>query len=214
MYSPNCGEKNFFLQNFSTNQISRKNQIQLFHFLSIWIERLVNNNAEKLLLTIIVLSKSGRKRICFLQNFSTNQISRKNQIQFCHVFSIGIQGRVSTDGEKIQLTIVVLWKSVTKEFFFFKIFRPIRFREKIQFNFPTFSQLESRDQWTLMVKKFYLPLLCSPNQREKFFLFKKIFRPIRFRVKMKFNSSIFFSLESRDQWTLMLKKFHWASFYS
>ena len=100
-----------------------------------------------------------------------------------------------------------------KIFFFLKFFQPIRIREKIKFNSSIFFSLESRDEWTVMLKKFYWLLLYSPNPREKFF-FIKIFRPIRFREKIKFNSSIFFSLESRDERTLMLKKFYWFLLYS
>ena len=100
-----------------------------------------------------------------------------------------------------------------EKIFFSEIFQPMRFREKIKFDSSIFSWLESRDQWTVMLKKFYWPLLNSPNPREKFF-FIKFFQLIRIREKIKFNSSIFLSLESRDQWTVMLKKFHWPSLYS
>ena len=79
LYSPNPCEKIFFYQNFSTNEISRKNQIQLFEFFLIGIERWVNSNAEKILLTFVVFSKSGEKYF-FYENFLTNEISRKNQI--------------------------------------------------------------------------------------------------------------------------------------
>ena len=41
-----------------------------------------------------------------LQNFSTNQSSRKNQIQFLHFFAIGIERPVNTDAEKILLTFI------------------------------------------------------------------------------------------------------------
>ena len=78
------GEKSvFFLKNFSTNQISRKKQIQLFDFFLIGIERPVNTDTEKILLTFVVFSKSARKNF-FYQNFSTNEILRKNSIQLFH----------------------------------------------------------------------------------------------------------------------------------
>ena len=153
-------------------------------------------------------SPNPREKIFFSEIFSTNQNLRKNQIQLFDFFIIGIERRANTDAEKIPLTFVVFYKSARKKFFYIRIFRPIRIREKIKFNYSIFSSLESRDQWTVMLKKFYWPLLNSPNPREKFF-FIKFFQPIRIREKIKFNSSIFLSLKSRDQWTVMLKKFYW-----
>ena len=90
----------------------------------------------------------------------------------------------------------------------------MRFREKIKSNYSIFFSLESRDKRTLMLKKFHWPSLYSPKPCEKIFFFVKLFRPMRFREKIKFNYSIFFWLESRDQWTVILKKFHWPSMYS
>ena len=318
LYSPNPWEKIFSYNNFSTNQISRKNQIQLFDFFLVGIERRVNTDAEKILLAFVVLSKSVRKKFFFIKifrpirfrenmkfnlvtfcslestdewtlmlkkfywpllysqnqwekiffnkNFSTNQNSRKHEIQFIDFLLIGIDGRVNTDAEKILLTFVVFSKLVRKEFFFIKIFRPIRFRENMKFNLVTFCSLESTDEWTLMLKKFYWPLLYSQNQWEKIFFnknfstnqnsrkyeiqfidflligidgrvntdaekilltfvvfsklvrkeffFIKIFRPIRFREKLKFDSSTFSRLESTDKWPLMHKKFYWPLLYS
>ena len=101
-----------------------------------------------------------------------------------------------------------------KIFFYMRIFQPIRFREKIELNFSIILSLESRDESTVMVKKFYWPFLYSPNRWEKNFFFIKIFQPIRFREKIKFNYSIISSLESRDESTVMLKKFHWPLLYS
>ena len=147
------------------------------------------------------------EKIFFSENFSTNQNSRKNEIRFFDFFLVGIERSVNSDAEKILLAFVVFSKSAGK-IFFYQIFQPMRFREKIKFDSSIFSSLESRDQWTVMLKKFYWPLLNSPNPREKFF-FLKFFQPIRIREKIKFNSSIFLSLKSRDQWTVMLKKFYW-----
>ena len=173
---------------------------------------------------------------------------------------------MNSDAKKILLTFVVFCKSARKNFFFLKFFQPIRIREKIKFNFSIFFTLESRDQWIVMLKRFYWPMLFSPNPREKFFFLSKFFdqsdfekksnsilrffshwnremsehwcwkisinlrcnlqirqknffflkfsQPIRIREKIKFNSTIFFTLESRDRWTVMLKKFHWPSLYS
>ena len=92
------------------------------------------------------MSVIGEKKIFFHQNFSTNQISRKNEIQLFDFFTIGIEGRVNSDAEKIQLTFVVFTKSVRKKFFFLKIFRPIRIREKMKFNSSTFLPLKSKDE--------------------------------------------------------------------
>ena len=101
------GDKNFFLyETFSTNQISRKNQIQLFDCFVIGIERWVNSDAEKILLTFVVFSESVRKNFCLNTNFSSNQNSRGNQIEFFHFFTIGIDGWVNIDAWKILLTCV------------------------------------------------------------------------------------------------------------
>ena len=116
------GEKKiFFYENFSTNAILRKNQIQFFDFFVIGIERWVNSDAEKILLSFVVFSKSARK-IFFSQIFSTNQNSRKNQIQFFDFFVIGIERSVNSDAEKIPLIFVIVSKSARKNFFFIKIF--------------------------------------------------------------------------------------------
>ena len=160
-----------------------------------------------------MMQVNGEKWLLFIKNFSTNQYSRKNESQLVHFSLIGIERPVNTDAEKFPFTFVVISKSVRKNFFILKIFQPIRIREKIKFNYSIFSPLEWRDQWTLVLKKFHWPLLYSPNAREKFFFFK-IFLPIRFREKIKFNSSTFSPLESRDQWTLILKKFYWPLLYS
>ena len=256
-------KKFLFYQNFSTNEILRKNQIQLFDFFVIRIERRANSDAEKILLNFVVFSKSAgeiffikifqpmrfwekikfnssiflslesrdertlmlkklhwpslyspnlREKIFFSENFSTNEISRKNQIHFFDFFLIGIEGSVNSDAEKILLTFVAFSKSARKNFFFIKIFRPMRFREKIKFNSSIFSSLESRGQWTLMLKKFNWPLLYCRNSREKFF-FYQIFSTNQNSRKNEIQLFDFLSLESRDEWTVMLKKFHWPLLY-
>ena len=100
-----------------------------------------------------------------------------------------------------------------KNFFFYKIFRPIRIGEKIEFHYSIFYSLESRDQWTLILKKFYWPLLYCRNSREKIFFFPQNFSTNQNSRKMKFIYFIFCSFDSRDQWTLMLKKFYWPLLY-
>ena len=125
---------------------------------------------------------------------------------------IRIDGGDSIDLEKIHFGIYFKSQVDFFQWKFFKIFRPIRFREKMKFNYSTFSPLESTDEWPLMHKKFSWPLSFFRNRWEKLFFFLKIFRPIRFREKIQFNSSAFSPLESRDQWTLMLKKSYWLLF--
>ena len=142
-------KKIFFYQNFSTNQISRKNQIQFFPFFSIGIERPVNTAAEKILLTFVVFSKSARKNFFFYQNFSNNQISSKNEIQLFDFFLIGIERSVHTDAEKILLTFVVFSKSAGKIFFFSKFFDQSDFEKKSNSILPLFLHWnrETSEHW-------------------------------------------------------------------
>ena len=86
-------------------------------------------------------SWNPREKIFFSENFSTNQNSRKNQIQLFDFFLIGIKRSVNSDAEKILLTFVVFSKSARKNFFFIKIFVPMRFREKIKYNYSIFLSL-------------------------------------------------------------------------
>ena len=308
--------KIFFSEIFSTNQNSRKNQIQFFYFFVIEVERLANTDAEKIPLAFVVFSKSARKNFFFWKFFNqwdfekklnsillffchwNREISElwcwKNSIDLCCILQIREKNFFfwnffnQSEFEKKSNSILLFfchwnrktsehwcWKNYIdlrcihqireKKFFFLKIFQPMRFWEKIKFNYSIFLSFESRDERTVMLKKFYWTLLYSPNPREKFFLskffnqwdfekksnsilrffchwnretsehwcwknyidlrcihqicekkffFLKIFQPMRFREKIKFNSSIFFSLESRDQWTVMLKKFYWPLLHS
>ena len=135
----------------------------------------------------LLYSEIGKKIILFLQNFSANQISIKNGTQLFDCFVIGIERWVNSDAEKILFAFVVFSKSGRKIFFSMKIFQPMRFWEKIKFNFSIILWLESSDESTVMLKKFYWPLLYSPNRGENNFFFMKIFQPIRFREKIKFN---------------------------
>ena len=82
---------------------------------------------------------------------------------------------MNTDAKKILWPLLYCRSSREKIFFFLKIFRPIRIREKIEFHYSIFYSLESRDQWPLMLKKFYWRLLYCRNQREKNFFFHKNF---------------------------------------
>ena len=112
------------------------------------------------------------EKIFFYENFSTNQVSRKNRTQLFDYFVIGIERWVNTHAEKILFTFVVLSKSARKIFFFIKIFLPMRFREKVKFNYSIFFSLESRDEWTVMLKKFHWPLLYCSNRWEKIFFYE------------------------------------------
>ena len=67
--SKSARKKFFFLQNFSTNQNWRKNRIPLFDFLLIGIERPMNTDTKKILLSFVVLSKFGRKNFFFSTKF-------------------------------------------------------------------------------------------------------------------------------------------------
>ena len=254
------GKKFFYYKNFSTNQNSRKNQIELWDLLLIGIDGGANTDPVNVVFTFVLSSKSVTKRFfcikifrpirirektnsiisllyhwnrrtseqwcwknsidfcCiheirekkffYYKNFSTNQNSRKNQIELWDLLLIGIDGGANTDPVNVVFTFVLSSKSVAKRFFCIKIFRPIRIREKMKFNSSTFSPLESTDEWTLMLKKFYWPFLYSWNRGEKIFFVIKISRPIRIREKIKLNYWIFLSLESRDESTLMLRKFY------
>ena len=195
--------KNFFFSSkFFDQSEFEKNEIHLFDFLLVRFERPMNTDAKKILLTSVVLSKSGRKKFFFLQNFSTNQRSRKNRIQLFVFLLIGIERPMTTGAKKILFTFVVLSKLARKIFFFLEIFRPIRIREKIEFHYSIFFSLESRDQWTLMLKKYLWPLLYCRNSREKIFFFTKFFDQSEFEKKS--NSIIRFfthwNRETNEHW--------------
>ena len=103
----------------------------------------------------LLYSRDRWEKIFFLTNFSTNQISTKNQIQFFHFFTIGIEWPVNTDAEKILLTFIWCPESVRKNYFFIEIFRLIRLPEKIKFNQLIFCSLESTNKCTLMLRKLF-----------------------------------------------------------
>ena len=155
-------------------------------------------------MTFVVLSKFARKNFFFSSKFFDQSEFEKNEIHLFDFLLVQIERPMNTDAKKILLTFVVLSKFARKIFFFHEIFRPIKIREKIEFNYSIFYSLESRDRWPLMLKKYLWPLLYCRNSREKIFFFYKIFRPIRIGEKIEFHYSIFYSLESRDQWTLIL----------
>ena len=153
-------------------------------------------------MTSVVLSKFARKNFFFSQNFSTNQNSRKNEIHLFDFFLIGIERPMNTDAKKILLTFVVLSKFARKNFFFHKNFSTNQNSRKMKFIYLIFFSFKSRDQWTLMLKKFYWPLLYCRNSREKIFFFTKFFDQSEFEKKS--NSIIRFfthwNRETNEHW--------------
>ena len=261
------GEKTiFFLWKFFNQSDFEKKSNSIFRLFCDWNRVMSRQWCWKNSIDLCCILRIGEKKFFFYQNFSTNEISRKNQIELIDYFVIGIERRVDSDAEKILLIFVVFSKSGRKYFFFFKIFQPIGFRKKMELSYSVILSLESGDEWTLMLKKLYLPLLYSPNRGEniffsskffsqsdleknwnsvirlfcdwnraksrqwcwknsidlccilqigeKIFFFFKIFQPIGFRKKMELSYSIILSLESRDEWTLMLKKLYLPLLYS
>ena len=191
LYSRNPWEKNF-------RPIRIREKIKFsFSIFCHWNRRTSEQWCWQNSIDLCCIHEIREKKFFFHQNFSTNQILRKNQIQFFHFFTIGIDVRVNSDAEKILLTFVVFSRSVRKKFFFISIFGPIKFWGKIKFNSSTSSPLESKEEWTLMLKRFYWPLLWSADRRKKIF-FMKIFEPIRIREKIQFNYFTFSPLESKD----------------
>ena len=135
--------------------------------------------------------KIGVKKVFFLKNFSTNQISRKNQIQLLPLLSIGIERPVKTDAVKILLTPVVLPKSGKKKFFLIKIFQPIGIRQKKSNSIiPLFLywNRETSEHWCW---KHSIDLCCTLEIWEKKnFFFEKFF--IQSDFEKKWNSIIRF----------------------
>ena len=125
-------KKIFFSQNFWNNQNSRKNEIQFFNLFHIGIERPLRSDAKKILLTFVVLSKSGRKVFFFYQNFWTNRNLRKNQIQLFDFFLIEIERPMNTDGKKSCWPFLYSRNPREKNFFLLKFFDQSEF-EKNEF---------------------------------------------------------------------------------
>ena len=119
---------------------------------------------------------------------------------------------MNTDGEKIRFTFVLFSKSARKDFFSIIIFRPIRIRKKVKFNYSNFSHSNRETNEHRWCKNSIY--LCSILEiREKKFLFYYNFSTNQNSRKNQIQLFEFFSLESRDQWTLMLKKFYWPFLY-
>ena len=154
------------------------------------------------------------KSIFSVKNFSTNNNSKKYESRFRDLLLIGIERGVDTDAEKIRFTFVVYSKRVTNRFFLLKIFPPIRIRENLKVDFATFYSLESREEWIQMLRKFYWVLFYIPNAWQIAFFFKKFFDQSEFWENMKVHLATIFSLESRQESILMLRKFHWSFLYT
>ena len=214
LYCRNSGEKNFFFfSKFFDQSEFEKNEIHLFDFFLVRIERPMNTDTKKILLTFVVMSKFGRKNFFFSSKFFDQSEFEKNEIHLYDFLLVRFQRPMNTDAKKILLTFVVLSKFARKNFFFPQNFSTNQNSRKMKFIYMIFCSFDSRDQWTLMLKKFYWPLLYCRNSREKIFFFKQNFSTNQNSRKMKFIYLIFFSFRSRDQWTLMLKKFYWPLLY-
>ena len=175
------------------------------------MERPVNSDAEKILLTFVVFSKSVRKKCFFNKIFGPIRIREKIKFNYSTFCSFESRNEWTVMLKNFYWPLLYS-RNGWEKIFLLKIFGPIRFREKIKFNSFSFSSLVSTDEWTLMLKIFYSLLFDPRNRWQKEFFLLKIFGPIRFRENMKFNLVTFCSLESRDQWTLMLKKSYWLLF--
>ena len=174
LFSPNPREKFFFYQNFSTNQILRKNQIQLFDFFLIEIERWANTDAENIPLTFVVFSKFTKKNF-FFWNFRNQSEFEKKSNSILGFFS---HWNREIDEQWCWKNFIdlccILQNRQEKIFIFSQFFDQSDFKTKWNSILRFFLSLESRDQWTVMLKKFDWPLLFSPNPREKIF-FSQLF---------------------------------------
>ena len=194
-------EKNFFFSNFFNQSEFEKKSNSILRFFCHWNREISEQWCWKNSIDLCYCLQIRAKKFFFYQNFLTNEISRKKQIQLFNFFFIGIDRRANTDAEKIPLTFVVFSKSARK-IFFLKFFQTIGFREKIKFNYSIFFSLESRDQWTVMLKKFYWPLLYSANPREKISFLSKFFYQWDFEKKSNTIIRFFchYNREMSEQW--------------
>ena len=192
--------KNFFFSSkFFDQSEFEKNEIHLFDFLLVRFERPMNTDAKKILLTSVVLSKSARK-IIFSSKFFDQSDFEKNETQFFNFFLIGIERSMNTDVKKIPLTVFVLSKSARKNFFFYQNFSTNQNFRKNKFQFFQFFSIGIPRPVDTDAKKIQLTsVVFSKSARKNFFFSWKFFRSSRIHGKIKFNYSIFFSLESRNQ---------------
>ena len=201
LYCRNPREKIYFLLKFFDQSEFEKNEFQLFQFFTIRIDRPVNTDAEKILLTFLVFSKSARKNFFLLKFFDQSEFE-KNEFQLFQFFPIRIDSPVNTDAEKILLTYVVFSNSAGKNFLFIKIFRPIRIGEKMKFNYSIFFSSESKDEWTPMLNKLLGPLFYFPNRWEKLFILSKFLVQSAFEKKSKLIIPLFlhWNRQSSQHW--------------
>ena len=219
------GRKNFFPQNskFFDQSEFEKNEIHLFDFLLVRIERPMNTDAKKStydLCCIVEIREKNEKKFFFFWTLTKKKffdqsirIGEKIEFHYSIFYSLESRDQWTLILKKFYWPLLYCRNSGEKIFFFPQNFSTNQNSRKMKFIYLIFCSFDSRDQWTLMLKKFYWPLLYCRNQREKNFFFYKIFRPIRIGEKIEFHYSIFYSLESRDQWTLILKKFYWPLLY-
>ena len=153
---------------FDQSEFEEKSN-SILALLDLWIHRTSQHWSRQNPFSLFfqVTSRFFWRRI--IENFSTNENWKKNEIQFVDFQPIGTDGGVITDLDKINFAFCLKSQVDFFQWKFFKIFRPIRIREKIEFNYSIFLSLESTDKWTLMLKKFYCPLSYSRNRWEKNF---------------------------------------------
>ena len=182
------------------------------HFLSVGIVGGVNTDLDKIYFALYMKSQVDFSQWEFFKIFPPIRIRETMKLNSWTCCPLESTEETAPISRKSILAFISSHKSIFFSENFLKFFDQIRIREKIKFNYSIFLSLESTDEWTLMLKKFYWPLLYSRNRWENIFLLK-IFRPIRIREKIKFNYFTFSPLESRDQWTPMLKKSYWLLFF-
>ena len=136
------GEKKIFLlSKFFIQSDFEKKPNSVIRLLSHWNREMSEHWCWKNSIELRCIHEIRAKKFFFLKFFQTVRIREKNQIQLFDFFLIGIKRSVNSDAERILLTFVVFSKSARKNFFFIKIFLPMRFREKIKFNYSIFLSL-------------------------------------------------------------------------
>ena len=212
-YSPNPGEKICFnMKIFQAIRFREKNELNFSIIL--WLESSDESTVmlKKFYWSLLYSPNRGEK-IFFLSKFFDQSDFEKKSNWIIRLFCHWNRGMSRQWWWKNSIDLCCILKSGRKYFYFFKIFQPIRFREKMELSYSIILSLESRDESTVMLKIFDLPLWYSPNPGEKICFNMKIFQAIRFREKNELNFSIILWLESRDEWTVMQKKFYLPLLY-
>ena len=103
------GRKIIFSSKFFDQSKFEKNEIQLFDFFLIGIEKPMNTDAKKILFTFVALSKFARK-IIFSSKFFHQSEFEKNEIHLFDFLLVRIERPMNTDAKKVLMTFVVLSK--------------------------------------------------------------------------------------------------------